>query len=144
MFTLSLYFGININFDAYSTSYIITSNLWVFNCCLNPIIYSKIHVRIYDVIRRIMLTVREKWSCMSNLNCRKNPSTSQTNDSPAPTRLHQVDENQQQQHGANTGLEMDNMGALHNSTAGTPVVRSRNSSELENKLPLLDDEETVF
>ena len=76
------YLGININSYASNIALTITNNLWVINCCVNPIIYSKIHTRIYERIRSLLITVR-------------------------PSRvIHKVHKrpNQQQQHQAGTGL----------------------------------------
>ena len=89
--------------------------------------------------------MREQWSRMCNLNCCENHSTSQRNNFPGSSRLNQVDEKQDQQlqYRAYAELEMENMGVVHNSAAVTPVAQSRDSSHLENKLPLLNGQETA-
>ena len=50
----STYFNHKIDSDAYKTVQTFTLFLFFNNCCLNPIIYSRIHVKIFNCIRGLV------------------------------------------------------------------------------------------
>ena len=60
-----------------ASNYIVTISqfLWFSNSCFNPVIYSKIHVKMYARFQRFLIVCREKWfftintSDQSNQDC---------------------------------------------------------------------------
>ena len=112
------YFGIKVNAYASNIALTITSNLWVINCCINPLIYSKIHTRIYEHIRPLMITIRDSCFCSNDL-CRSTSKVLQRNSTSEPSRIiHKANRpNQQQQHQECPELEMDDMCLLKDCTA---------------------------
>ena len=48
----------NVNTDLLDTSYVVTQSLLFSNSCLNPVIYSKIHLKIYHYIKQLIRTCR--------------------------------------------------------------------------------------
>ena len=45
--------------------------LWFCNSAVNPIIYSKVHVKIWNLVKRFIGTYKEKCNIKTNLNCFK-------------------------------------------------------------------------
>ena len=57
------YFKIPISWDALFTADIFTQSLLISNNCLNPIIYSKLHRRVFKFIQKLIITLRERCLC---------------------------------------------------------------------------------
>ena len=65
------YAGKNINFGAYQISYTATTFLFVSNSSLNPVIYSKVHVKIYNIFKLLIA------NCLNKLHCKDDRPTPQ-------------------------------------------------------------------
>ena len=66
-----LYARKNINFGAYQISSTVTTFLFVSNSSLNPVIYSKVHVKIYNIFKLL------KVNCLNKLRCKDDRTTPQ-------------------------------------------------------------------
>ena len=58
-----LFSGKNTYYDAVLISYTVTTFLLFSNSCLNPVIYSKIHVNIYNCLKRHIVNCVQKSPC---------------------------------------------------------------------------------
>ena len=67
------YFHKPLNDDVYQMVRPFAIFLFLSNSSLNPIIYSKIHVKIFSGFKRLAITCKEKCVCIRTLNKSKNP-----------------------------------------------------------------------
>ena len=83
------YYKKEISPYVYNDILTITNLLLFSNSCMNPIIYSKIHLKIYRSIRKFIASCKQKWSCGATLHntitcaCCHKPFQKETLDSSA-------------------------------------------------------------
>ena len=74
-----IYFKIPINWDLFMTVYAFTNFLFFSNSCLNPIIYSRVHLKIYSCIKQVIRAFREKYQVEFNFCKRETAISKSTN-----------------------------------------------------------------
>ena len=64
-----LYVNSNYDIEAFNTALTVANFLIHTNSCMNPIIYSKIHERIFKLVKQFIIACLRKCACIMPFNC---------------------------------------------------------------------------